>query len=104
MSTDNSALQRYSFFLLLQLFRFTSWRSDNNSLTDDAFIIDIRLFLINTKITEHGIRYADLLLGPFVCEGFEIAVVIVLAVYFQMDNGPFLLFFLFHEIIISTKV
>lgn len=71
-------------------------RCYNDSATDAAIIVPIGLVLGDVEVLQVRVRDPDGILPPVVTEGFQVAVVIVLTVLFEVDNGSFLSYFFFH--------
>lgn len=81
-----------------------SFRRNDNAASDDALPVDEGLVLGDVEVFQVGVGHADFLLRPVVTERLQVSIVVVLAIFFQVDNRTFLLFIVVHSCQFSSKV
>ena len=68
-----------------------SGRCDNNPPADNAFIVPEWLIPGDVEVFQIQIRDSNGILAPVVTKGFKVTVVVVLTVYLEVNDHPFLL-------------
>ncbi len=71
-------------------------RCYNDSATDAAIIVPIGLVLGDVEVLQVRVRDPDGILGPMVCQGLKVPVIVMMAVLLKMDDGSFLFLLWFH--------
>ena len=83
-------------FFTLQIF-FCLCGCDYYSPANNALLINIWLVLTDVKVFQIWVWYSYIILTPVICKSLKIAIIVVLPLFFQMDNGPYLLCFMVHN-------
>ena len=72
-------------------------RCYDNPTPDDAEMILEWHLPGDVEVLQVRVRDPDGILPPVVTEGFQVAIVVVLTILFEMDDGSLLLLFSFHR-------
>ena len=87
-------IQAVAFLVIIKLLL---GRCYDNPTPDDAEMIFEWHLPGDVEVFQIRVRYPNGILAPMVTEGFQVAIVVVLTILFEMDDGSLLLLFSFHR-------